>query len=335
MVMIRKEFGGEPWGNVDPKVMEAIVRANSEPVDAWDGHDGYTKQAIELVQQYFKEKIYAVLTINGTGANVIGLKAMLERYETVVCADVTHVNSWYEAGAFEYTLGGKIISAENCDGKLTVPILQKVLQDHKKFNCVPKVVVLTQATEFGTVYTVEELKEICDFAHARDMYVFVDGARLGYAIAALDTNLTQMIEYPDVDAFTIGGGKAGAMFGDMVVFRREKFARHLDFIRKQSFQHFDKSKFLGVQMVALLEQERWIENARKANAVVRLLAEKLREKGIESYYPVESNVMFAQIPEDRVKALGVGYSDPEKKLVRFSATADVTEEDVQQLVDLL
>ena len=332
--MIRKEFGGEPWGNVDPSVMEAIIRANAEPVDDWDGRDGYTKQAIEMVQRYFREQIWAVLTVNGTGANIIGLKAMLEPFETVVCADVTHVNSWYEAGAFEYTLGGKIITAENDNGKLTVPALEKALRDHEKFGCTPRVVVLSQSTEFGTVYTVEELKALCDFAHARDLYVFVDGARLGYAMAALGTDLTGVIEAPDIDAFTIGGGKAGAMFGDMVVFRREKFARHLEFVRKQSFQHFDKSKFLGVQMVALLKDEHWLENGRKANAMVKLLAEKLEEKGIHSYYPVESNIMFAQIPEERMPASGLSYSDWEKKLVRFSATADITEADVQELADL-
>jgi len=332
--MIRKEFGGEPWGNVDPVVMDAILRVNAEPVDAWDGKDHYTKQAVELVQRSFREKIWAVMTVNGIGANIIGLKAMLNRHETVVCADVTHVNSWYEAGAFEFTLGGKILTAEHENGKLTVPALEKTLQDHARFGCVPRVVVLSQPTEFGTVYTVEELKAICDFSHARDMYVFVDGARLGYAIAALGTDLTGMIEAADIDAFTIGGGKAGAMFGDMVVFRREVFARNLEFIRKQSFQHFDKSKFLGVQMVALLTDDRWLENGRKANAMVKLLSNKLEEKGLHSPYPVESNILFVQIPEERMPADVLHYSDAEKKLVRFSATAEITEADVQTLVEL-
>ena len=332
--MIRKEFGGEPWGNIDPKVLEAIIRANNEPVDDWDGRDSYTKKAVELVQGYFRDPIWAVLTVNGTGANIIGLKAMLEPFETVVCADITHVNSWYEAGAFEYTLGGKIITAENHNGKLTVPALEKALGDHKKFGCTPRVVVLSQSTEFGTVYTVEELKVLCGFAHSRGLYVFVDGARLGYAMAALGTDLTGMVEAADIDAFTIGGGKAGAMFGDMVVFRREKFARHLEFIRKQSFQHFDKSKFLGAQMVALLENEHWLENGRKANTMVKLLAEKLEAKGIRSYYPVESNILFAQVPENRMPACGLSYADHEKHLVRFSATADITEADVRELVEL-
>ena len=332
--MIRKEFHGEPWGNVDPVVMEAILRANSEPVDAWDGKDRYTKQAIELVQRYFKDPIWAVMTVNGIGANMIALKAMLNRHETVVCADVTHVNSWYEAGAFEFTLGGKILTAAHENGKLTVQNLERTLQAHRRYGCVPKVVALSQSTEFGTVYTVEELKEICDFAHGNGLYVFVDGARLGYAMAALNVNLTQMIQVPDVDAFTIGGGKAGAMFGDMVVLRREQFGQNLEFIRKQSFQHFDKSKFLGVQMAALLEADRWLENGRKANAMVKLLAGQLEEKGLHSEYPVESNILFVQIPEERMNFDLFSYSDPERQLVRFSATADVTEEDVQMLADL-
>ena len=332
--MIRKEFGGEPWGNVDPVVMEAILRANAEPVDAWDGKDHYTKQAVDLVQRSFRDSIWAVMTINGIGANIIGLKAMLNRHETVVCADVTHVNSWYEASAFEFTLGGKILTAPHENGKLTVPALEQTLREHGRFGCVPRVVVLSQSTEFGTIYTAEELKAICDFAHGRDMYVFVDGARLGYAIAALGTDLTGMIEVPDVDAFTIGGGKAGAMFGDMVVFRRADISRNLEFIRKQSFQHFDKSKFLGVQMVALLTGDHWLENGRKANAMVKLLADKLAEKGLYSPYPVESNILFVEIPEERMPADVLHYSDPEKKLVRFSATSDITEADVQTLVDL-
>lgn len=336
--MPSKEFRGEIWTNIDSRVLDAIVQANTEAVDGCVGSDSHSLRAIELVQSRFKERIYATFTINGTGANIIALKAMLDRYSSIICAKETHVNV-YEAGAFEYTLGNKIISIDSRDGKLTAQDIEKALRNTKKYKYIPKVIVITQPTELGTLYSVEELKQLCNYAHSMDMYVYIDGARLANALTALNVDLAQMIEYTDVDAFSIGGTKAGAMFGEMVVFRREEFAKHLPYIQKQSFQHFDKSKFLGVQLECLLENDIWLENAQKANMNARKLQEKFRQKGIESYYPVETNMVFPTINEVQFKKLtdkyDLHYWNDELKIVRFATTADTDEKAMRELVDLI
>lgn len=333
-----KDFRGEIWTNVDPRVMEAISKVNSESVDGCVGNDSYSIKAIEEVQKYFKEKIYATYTINGTGANIIALKAMLDTWSAVICAKETHINV-YEAGAFEYTVGNKILAADSEDGKLTPEIIDRIIKNNKKYKYHPKVVVITQPTEFGTVYTVDELKALCDHVHSLGMYVYIDGARIGTALASLNCNLTEMIEYPDVDAFTIGGTKSGAMFGEMVVFRRKEFATALPYLQKQSFQHFDKSKFIGIQFCTLLENNLWLENARKANKGAKLLEKAFAKKGILPYYPVESNMFFGVFTEEQLSKLtsvfDLHYWNEETKAVRIAATAYTDEKTVDRLVSLL
>lgn len=336
--MLSKEFRGEIWTNVDWRVVTAMVKANAEAVDGCVGDDSYSLRAISFVQQFFSKPIYATFTINGTGANIIALKAMLDSYSSIICAEETHV-SVYEAGAFEYTLGNKILTAESMNGKLTVKSIEKMLHNTKKYKYIPKVIVLTQPTELGTLYTVEELKEICDYAHSEYMYVYIDGARIASALAAMQLNLTQMMEEADVDAFSIGGTKAGAMFGEMVVFRKAQFGKHLPYIQKQSFQHFDKSKFLGVQFDCLFRHNIWLENAQAANEKAIVLRDKFLEKGIEIYYPVEANMVFAVLNRDQLDRLltkyDLHYWNEELKIVRFAATANTKEEEIQALMDLL
>ena len=336
--MLRKDFRGEIWSNVDPRVMQAMVDANQTEIDGCVGADSYSLRAIEMVQRYFSTPIYATYTINGTGANILAMKAMLDRYSAIICGDETHINC-YEAGAFEYTLGNKILVADSEDGKLTVEGIDRLLTNTKKYKYYPKVVVLTQPTELGAVYTPDELKAICDFAHGKGMYVYIDGARIACALATLNVNLTEMIEYADVDGFSIGGTKSGAMFGEMVVFRRKEFGEHLAYLQKQSFQHFDKSKFIGAQFVCLLENDLWLENARKAIENAQILADKFRAKGIEPYYPVQGNMVFAPINAEQLARLeqvfDLHYWNEETKIVRFGTTAFTTEDAMDELVALV
>lgn len=330
-----KDFRGEIWTNVDPKVLQAMVRANAEPVDGCVGNDSYSLQAIELVQKQFRSKLHAIFTVNGTGANMIAMKAMLDRYSCVICARETHINV-YESGAFEYTLGCKILPVERANGKLTVPSIEDMLNNNKKYKYIPKVIALSQPTELGTVYTVRELRELADYAHANGMYLYVDGARIGTAIAALGTTLGDMIELADIDVFTIGGTKSGAMFGEMVLFRREEFAKHLPYLQKQSFQHFDKSKFIGAQFVELLKDGLWLQNAKKANENARLLEQKFLQKGIKPHYTVESNMVFVPVSPRQMENLSQSYDlhywNETLKIVRFCTTANTTEESMDELV---
>ena len=171
------------------------------------------------------------------------------------------------------------------------------------------------------------------------MRLFIDGARIGAALAALDVTLREMVAQTGVDAFTIGGTKAGAMFGEAVVFTDGALLAAGDYILKQSMQHFDKSKFLGAQMTALFKEDRWIANFRHANRMAKLLEVELQKKGIGIYYPTESNMVFCVMEKETLERIGEKYDlkywYKDRKVVRLATTFSTTEAQVMDLISLI
>ena len=332
------DFRGEVWINTHEDILKAMIEANSQPVDGGYSLESHAEKAKELMQKNFKDEIYTTFAMNGTAANIIALKAMLDRWDSVLCTEQTHIHN-YEAGAFEFNLGNKILTIPSEDGKITVDLIKKLLKLHINHKYLPKVITLAQPTELGTVYTPDELKEICDYAHANGMYVYLDGARLFTAIAALNTDIKTMIEYPDIDAFTFGGTKAGAMFGEMVVFRRKEFSRNLPYSQKQSLQHLSKSKFLSVQLVELLKDDLWFKHGKIATDMAKLLEKKLLEKGIKTAYKVESNLLFCIIDHERVdritKEYSLHYWEEDKDIIRLVTTHMTTEDQIDHIISIL
>ena len=333
--MASKTFRGEVWNNIDEKVLSEIARVNTEDVDGKVGQDKYTALANKYLQSFFDNEIAVLYTINGTAANIIALKALLDRFGTVICAEQAHINT-YECGALEYNLGNKIITVPSFDAKITPEAIDKTLYEHKSHSYRPQVIAITQPTELGTLYTVEELKTLADYAHEKGMKLFIDGARLGSALASLGISIREMIAETGVDAFTVGGTKAGAMFGEAVVFTDKNALRAGDYILKQSLQHFDKSKFLGIQMLALFENDRWIKNFDHANKMAKRIEKGLTEKGISAYFPVESNMVFCTLEENVLKEMNksfdLKYWYEDKKVVRIATTFSTTEDEVNELL---
>lgn len=333
-----RTFRGEVWTNVHPYVLNEIVKANDSVVDGNNGADIFSREAGKLMQKNFKNEIFWTYTINGSAANVLALKSMLGRCDAVICAEQTHINT-YECGAFEAIVGNKILSVFSADGKLTPEMIDDVILSHKKHKYIPRVVAITEPTEFGTLYTVEELKKLCDYAHGKGMYVFIDGARLANALQALNAGIGELIEETGIDAFTFGGTKAGAMFGEMIVFRHEEFAKNIQYSQKQSLQHFDKSKFLGVQIYCLLKSGLYLTNAEKSNAMAKYLEKRLKEVGIKIYYPVQTNMVFCVIEPkllDKItETFDLHYWDEFEHVVRLGVTYGTTEKDVDTLIDII
>ncbi len=337
-MMKSQAFHGEVWINAHEEILEAVVRANAEPIDGGYGSDSHSRRAQTLMQEYFPEPIFTTMAINGTAANVMAMKAMLDRWSAILCAEQTHIHT-YEAGAFEFNLGNKILTAKTPDGKLTPQILADLLLATKKYKYKPKVITLAQPTEYGTVYTPDELRAICDFAHSRELYVYVDGARIGNAAAHLGIGLDKMLGETGVDAFSFGGTKAGALFGEMVVFLRPEFGRYLDYSQKQSLQHLSKSKFLGVQIETILEKEIWIRDGEKSNAAAKYLEAGIRRKGLPIVWPVESNMVFCVIPPEKFAPLcevyDMHYWDEFAHSVRLAVTHQTTKEEIDTLLSYL
>ncbi len=331
-------FNGEVWTNVHPDIMRLLCEANALPVDGKTGDDSFSLRADALMKAQFSSPVRTAQVLNGTAANMLALKCMLRPWSSVLCAGETHINC-YECGAAEYNLRAKILSVPTGDGKLTPEHVSRLLAACERCGYVPTVLALTQPTELGVLYRPGELAALTRLAHGHGMAVYLDGARIAYAMEALGTNLGGMIEGADIDAFTFGGTKCGAMFGEMVVFRRAGYAEHLAYLQKQSMQHLDKSKFIGAQLGYLLEDERWRALAARVNATARLLARELAARDIRPCFPADTNMVFCRLTKaqmDRVNSVfDLPYWDRAEGTVRLCVSHETTREQVDALVSLL
>ncbi|HLM57164.1 MAG TPA: low specificity L-threonine aldolase [Pyrinomonadaceae bacterium] len=329
----KRGFASDNNAGVHPRVMEALLAANRGHVVAY-GDDPFTAAARERFREHFGPAARAFFVFGGTGANVLGLQAVTRPHHAVVCAATAHINV-DECGAPEKFSGCKLLPVSGPDGKLTPALIEPLLSaSGDQHRAQPRVVSVSQPTELGTVYTLEELKKLSEFAHARGMLLHVDGARLSNAAARLEVSLAELTA--GVDVLSFGGTKNGMMYGEAVVFFGEELARDFEFVRKQGTHLPSKMRFIAAQFDALLADGLWLENARHANRMARLLARELEGlPQLEITRPVESNAVFARLPPERVARVREQFFfhvwDEATSEVRLMSSFDTTEEDVRAL----
>lgn len=333
---ILKHFASDNCSGVHPDIMKAISSANAGHVIAY-GSDDYTKSAVKKFQEHFGEHSDVYFVFGGTGANVLGLKALTESYHGIICAESAHINV-DECGAPEKFSGCKLFTIPSADGKITVEQISQYLsllgnEHHNQ----PKVISITQATEFGTVYTPEEIEEISGFAHQHDMFLHVDGARIANAAASLDVNLRDITADVGVDVLSFGGTKNGMMLGEAVVFFKKSLAKNFTFIRKQGMQLFSKMRFIAAQFDTYLSNDLWLKNAKHANEMAKLLARDIKKiPQITITQKVEANAIFAIIPKEAVSAIQQKFYfylwNTETSEVRWMTSFDTTKKDIKNFV---
>jgi threonine aldolase len=337
--MSKRSFASDNNAGVHPEMIEAIRAANEGHVVAY-GDDPFTDRAVKVFQKHFGKDVAVYFVFGGTGANVLGLKAITNSYEAVVCAETAHINV-DECGAPEKFTGCKLLSVRTPDGKLRVeqikPFLHGVGFEH---HVQPRVISVSQATEMGTVYTKNELKTLARFAHDNNMLLHVDGARIANAAASLGAKLKEFTVDAGVDVLSFGGAKNGMMYGEAVVFFNKKLGENFKYIRKQGMHLPSKMRFISAQFEALLSGDLWLRSATHANRMARVLASELEQvPGIKLTQPVEANGVFAVIPEKYIAALQKKYFfyvwNEEISECRFMASFDTTEEDIQDFVALV
>ncbi|RLQ86695.1 low specificity L-threonine aldolase [Planomicrobium sp. Y74] len=334
--MTKKMFASDNNSGIHPAIMEAIVQANDGHVPAY-GSDLHTAAAIKKFKEHFGGESEVEFVFNGTGANVTGLKAMVRSHQAIICTDGAHINS-DEGGAAEGVIGGKLLTVPSADGKLTVSGIEQHLHNiGNQQRSQPKAVSISQCTELGTVYTIEEIKEITSYAHANGLYVHMDGARLSNAAAHLGCSLAEMTVDAGIDMLAFGGTKNGLMMGEAVVCFNKELASELKYIRKQGMQLGSKMRFLAAQFERLLTDDLWLDNARHANGMAGLLAEGLMEfEGISLTQPVESNAVFASLPKEQIERLQEKHSfavwNEEENEIRLVTSFDTSKEDVESLL---
>jgi threonine aldolase len=326
----RKSFGSDNHAGTHPAVMRAIVEANTGDAPPY-GADPWTERATGELKRVFGAEGEVYLVLNGSGANVFGLGLLLGRHEAVICAESAHINT-DECGASEQILGTKLLTVAAPEGKLTPELIETRLTGRgDEHFAQPGVVAITQATEYGTCYSLPELAKIRDFCHANSLRVFMDGARLANAAAHLGCTLAELASYADVLSF--GGTKNGAMGVEAVVVMRPEYTTNARYLRKQHMQLSSKMRFLAAQFLALLEDDLWLRNAVHANAMATRLANGLAGlPGVEVTYPVEADAVFARLDPRHIAELQREWLfyvwDEANSVVRWMTAFDVQESDV-------
>ncbi len=331
-------FASDNNSGVHPKIFRALESANVGHAVGY-GDDDITQKTIQLFKEEFGTGTDVYFSYNGTGANVIAIQALARSYHAVICPETAHINV-DECGAPEKHAGCKILSVKTKDGKLTVNDIKQHMhgigfQHHSQ----PILISITQATELGTIYSTEEIKDISDFAHANNMYLHMDGARIANAAAALGCSLKDITVNVGVDVLSFGGTKNGLMFGEAVLFFNQE-TKGVKYIRKQSAQLHSKMRFIAAQFEELLKNNLWRENAIHANKMAKLLANKLEEiPGVKITQKVESNGVFAIVPRSIIEPLQKEFFfyvwNEERNEVRWMTSFDTQEKDIDEFVELI
>jgi threonine aldolase len=336
-------FASDNNSGAHPEILAAIAAANEGHVVAY-GDDDFTASARQRFREHFGDAAEPYLVFNGTGANVTSIDALTAPHEAVICTDVAHMNV-DECGAPERVAQTKLLTVASKDGKL-LPEDVRRWEAHRgdEHAAQARVVSITQASELGTVYSLDETRAIADAAHELDMYLHVDGARLANAAVSLDAGLGEITAGVGVDVVSFGGTKNGLVVGEAVVFLRTGLAEHFLYTRKQLGQLASKMRFIAAQFEALLTGDLWRRNAAHANSMARRLADAITAiDGVELAHPVEANGVFANLPAPAIGRLREALPaampfyvwDEEAGTVRLMCSWDTTAEDVDELTAAL
>ena len=332
----RHTFASDNWAGVHPEVLRALANANEGHAPSY-GADQLSIQALELFRQHFGSEAEVYFCFNGTGANVVGLQSLLRPFEAVICAAGAHIDV-DECGAPERFLGSKLLTVPTPDGKLTPTLVASAVHGiGDEHHVQAKVVSITQSTEVGTVYTIDEIAALADLAHGQGMLLHLDGARIANAAASLGVDFGAFGVSAGVDALSFGGTKNGCMGAEAVVSFRPQSSTSLRFIRKQSMQLSSKMRFVAAQFVALLTDDLWWRNASGANAMAsRLGAAASAVPGVTLAHPVQANGVFAVLPPSVTEAMQAEWPfyvwDEPSGVVRWMTSFDTVESDVDALV---
>jgi threonine aldolase len=333
----RRHFSSDNWSGVHPEVLAALSAVNSGHVPSY-GHDTYTAATIARLRDVFGDRAEIFLVFSGTGANVLGLETLALPFNTVICAETAHIYT-SECGAAENHVGCKLSPVPTRDGKIDRDGIAIHLHDFGNDHHVqPSAISISQATEYGTVYSPDEIRIISAFAREHGLKLHMDGARLANAAAHLGVSLREISGDAGVDVLSFGGTKNGMIAGEAVVFFDAELARNFAYRRMQGMQLSSKMRFIAAQFDALLDNDLWLTSARHANRMASLLADGLGSiDGIQLTQKVQANEVFAIVPRQHIAALQdlAAFQVWTEKIseARFVTSFDTTEEDVRKFVD--
>jgi threonine aldolase len=328
-----KGFGSDNHAGALPAMLEAISAANEGHAHSY-GDDDWTRAAEARFRDHFGEQARAFFVFNGTGANVVALRALCRPWEGVICAETAHVNV-DEGGAPERIGGLKLLPVATPDGKLTPElVMPRLVRFGDEHAVQPRVITISQSSELGTVYSMAEIRALAELAHEQGLLLHVDGARLANAACSLGMELRELTTDAGVDALSFGGTKNGLVFGEAVVLLgHAEAAQAMPYLRKQSMQLASKMRFVAAQFEALLTDDLWKRPAAHANLMAQRLADEVAGvPGVTITQPVQANAVFAILPPGVAARLRERFHfydwDVRTGEVRWMCSWDTTGEEV-------
>lgn len=336
MDALSRGFASDNAAGIHPAVLDGIAAANTGHAFGY-GDDEWTRRVEQRFREHFGSEARAYLVWGGTAANVLSLRASCRPWEAAICAASAHMNV-DEAGAPEAIAGVKLLAVPSEHGKLTPELVEQAIVAVGDEHAVqPRVLSISQASELGTVYSLDEIRVLAELARGRGLLLHVDGARLSNAAAALGTSLRAVSTDVGVDLLSFGGTKNGLLGAEAVVLLSDQVGDGFRHLRKQSLHLASKMRFLAAQFDALLRGDLWLELASSANTMATRLADAVSGvAGVTITHPVESNAVFARLPEDAIAPLLERFQfyvwDELTAEVRWMCSWDTSEDDVAALV---
>jgi threonine aldolase len=332
-------FASDNNSGIHPKILKAIEMANVGHAVGY-GDDIYTEKAKALFRKEFGGETEVFFALTGTGANILSIQTLCHSFNSILCAETAHIHV-DECGAPEKFTGSKLIPIPSTNGKVVPEELVKKLHGFDfEHHSQPGLLSISQVTEMGTVYTVEEIKVLSKIVHELGMYLHMDGARISNAAVSLGINFREFTKDAGVDILSFGGTKNGLMLGEAVLIFNPSLARHTKYYRKQAAQLYSKMRFVSTQFIPYLQEEIWKTNAKHSNEMARLLADSISGiNAIKITQKVEANGVFAILPKEIIPIIRKDYFfydwDESKGEVRWMTSFDTTEDDVLKMVALL
>ena len=337
-------FNNDYAEGAHPKVMERLLQTNMEQTVGY-GEDPYCEAAREKVRKACQAPDADVhFLVGGTQANMTVISAALRPHQGAVCVQTGHINV-HETGAVEAT-GHKVLALEGTDGKIKASQVQEMWKEHwadgaHEHIVQPKLVYISHPTELGTLYTKQELTDLRAVCDACGMYLFLDGARLAYGLAAEGTDVTLADIAALTDVFYIGGTKSGALFGECVVIKRREIKEDFRYMIKQKGGMLAKGRLLGVQFDTFFEGNLYVEMGRHADRLAMKLKNGLKEKGYHFYIDSITNQQFVIVDNEKLQEIEknfvVNYEkrlDENHMVIRICTSWATKEENVDKLLDV-
>ena len=336
---MKRGFASDNNSGVHPEILSAISAANEGHAVGYGG-DKITEMAVNRFKQEFGEQTDVYFVFNGTGANVLSLSTLTNSFHSVICAETAHIQV-DECGAPEKFTGSKLLPVASTNGKITPEGIIKYLHGFDfEHHSQAKIISISQVTELGTVYSVQEIKAITKLAHEYGLFVHMDGARLANAAVALDLPFRAFTVDAGIDVLSFGGTKNGMMLGESVLFFNPELSENAKYIRKQSMQLFSKMRFVSAQFLAYFKDDLWKKNATHSNKMARLLEQEVRKiRAIQLTQDVDANGVFAIVPPEIIAQLQEKYFfymwDDHRSEVRWMTSFDTQEEDIYNFTSLI